>query len=122
MPQVGTRARRLVAKSEEQFRGTCPLPSFARKPSTMNSFFPGKGPQNCMADQQRLQIWELHFDKFPTPSTFSCWKMRFKTQVSSHSGFPSEAMLWIKEVEMVESVDDLKSSRSMQGYISFPEF
>ena len=24
-------------------------------------------------------------------------------------------MLWIKEVEMVESVDDLKSSRSMKG-------
>ena len=26
-----------------------------------------------------------------------------------------EAMLWIKEVEMVESVDDLKSSRSITG-------
>ena len=26
--------------------------------------------------------------------------------------FSTEAMLWIKEVEMVESVDDLKSSRS----------
>ena len=26
-----------------------------------------------------------------------------------------EAMLWIKEVEMVESVDDLKSSRSIRG-------
>ena len=29
--------------------------------------------------------------------------------------FPTEAMLWIKEVEMVESVDDLKSSRSIRG-------
>ena len=26
-----------------------------------------------------------------------------------------EAMLWIKEVEMVEPVDDLKSSRSIKG-------
>ena len=25
-------------------------------------------------------------------------------------------MLWIKKVEMVDSVDDLKSSRSTQGY------
>ena len=55
----------LVAKSEEQFRGTIPVPSFARRPSTMNSFFPAEGPQNKMADQQRLHIWELHFGKFP---------------------------------------------------------
>ena len=30
----------------------------------------------------------------------------------------SEAMLWIKEVEMVDSVDELKSSRSIEGRIS----
>ena len=42
----------------------------------------------------------------PTPSTFSCWKVRFKTQVSACSDSPSEAMLWIREVEMVDSVDD----------------
>ena len=47
---------------------------------------------------------------------------RFKTLVSSCSGFPSEAMLRIKEVEMVESVDDLRSSRSIQGYAHFPNF
>ena len=29
-------------------------------------------------------------------------------------------MLWIKELEMVESVDDQKSSRSIQGYTHFP--
>ena len=31
-------------------------------------------------------------------------------------------MLWIKEVEMVTSVDDLKSSRSFQGLTSCPDF
>ena len=38
----------------------------------MNSFFPAEGshPQNYVADQSRLQISELHFDKFPTPPTF----------------------------------------------------
>ena len=63
-----------------------------------------------MADQSQLQISKLQFDKFPTPSTFSCWKIRFKTQVSACSSFTSEAMLLIKEVEMVDSVDDLNSS------------
>ena len=115
---------RLIAGSEERNKDTVPMPIFARRPSTMNYLFPAEGayPQNYMADQQKLQISELQFDKFPTPSTFSCWKMRFKTQVSACSGSPSEAMLWITEVEMVDSVDDLKSPRSTQGYTHFPNF
>ena len=55
------------------------------------------------------------FDKFPNPATFACWKIRFKTEVCICSQFPTEAVLWIKEVEMVESVDDLISSRSIRG-------
>ena len=110
---------RLVAKGEEQTGSTIPVPIFARRPSTVNSFSPAEIPQNLMAAQQRLQISELHFDKLPTPSTFSCGKITFTTQVSSCSGFPSEAMLWIKEVEMV--VDDFESSRSYKG-TQFPNF
>ena len=34
---------------------------------------------------------------------------------STWSDFPSDAMLWIKEVEMVDSLDELKSSRSVCG-------
>ena len=41
--------------------------------------------------------------------------MRFKTEVCTCSQFLTEAMLWIKEVELVGSVDDLKSSRSIRG-------
>ena len=37
------------------------------------------------------------------------------------SVFPSVAMLWIKEVEMVESLEELKSSRSVCGK-NFPNF
>ena len=58
---------------------------------------------------------DCRFRKFPTPTTFACWKIRFKTEVCTCSQFLSEAMLWIKEVEIVESVDDLKSSRSITG-------
>ena len=47
------------------------------------------------ADQQRLQISDLHFDKFPTPATFACWKIRFKTEVCTCSQFPTEAMQWM---------------------------
>ena len=75
----------------------------------------GKISKDYGADQQRLQISELPFDKFPTPTTFACEKIRFKSEVCTCSHFLTEAMLWSKEVEMVESVDDLKSSRSIRG-------
>ena len=92
-------------------------------PSARNSFVPSEGrfSKNYGADQQRLQISDPHFDKFLTPATFACWKMRFKTEVCTCSQFPTEAMLWIKELEMVESVDDLKSSCSITG-IRTPDF
>ena len=90
-------------------------------PSAGNSVVPSEGgfSKNYGADQQRLQISDLHFDKFPTPATFACWKIRFKTEVCTCSQFHTEAMLWIKEVEMVESVDELRSSSSIRG-ISMP--
>ena len=57
--------------------------------------------KNYGKDQQRLQISDLHFDKFPTPATFACWKIRRKTEVCTCSQFPTEAMQWIMEVELV---------------------
>ena len=42
-------------------------------------------------------------------------KHRFKNLATTCSDFPSVAMLWIKEVEMVDSLDELKSSRSVCG-------
>ena len=84
-------------------------------------FSGGDSSKNYGADQQRLQNSDLHFDKFPTPATFACWKIRFKTEVCTCSQFHTEAMHWIKEVELVDSVDDLKSSSSVTG-IRMPDF
>ena len=92
-------------------------------PSARNSFVlcEGDPSNNYGADQQRLQISDLHFDKFPTPSTFACWKIRFKTEECTCSQFPTEALHWIKEVKMVDSVDDFKSLCSVRG-IRMPDF
>ena len=92
-------------------------------PSAKDSviFSGGDSSKNYGADQQRLQISDLHFDKCPTPATFSCWKIRFKTEVCTCSQFLPEAMQWIKEVELVDSVDELRSSSSTRG-ISMPNF
>ena len=84
-------------------------------------FSGGDSSKNYEADQQRLQISDLHFDKFSTPAAFACWKIRFRTEVCTCSQFPTEAMQWIKEVELFDSVDELRSSSSTRG-ISMPNF
>ena len=103
--------------SERKTPDTTLDPRCQSRPSARNSFDPSEGrfSKNYGADQQGLQIWDLHFGKFSFPATFACWTIRFKTEVCTCSQFPTEAMLWIKEVKMVESVDDLKSSCSIRG-------
>ena len=92
-----------------------------RQPKIQSSLVGEDFSKHYGADQQRLQISDPHFDKFPTPTTFACWKKRFTTEVCTCSQFLTEAMLWIKEVEMIESVDDVKSSCSVRG-IRMPDF
>ena len=101
---VLTSTGRPVTCGERQIPDTVFTPRFQTGPSAGNSFDPKEGRflKNYGADQQRLQISEFHVDKFPTPATFACWKIRFKTEVCTCSQFRTEAVFWIKEVEMVE--------------------
>ena len=96
------------------------MPTFVRRPSTMSLVFPVDFRRLLWLDSKDTKYRNcnstssLHFLHF-------CWKTRFKNQVATCSDFPSEAILWIKEVEMVDSMDELKSSRSIAGE-NFPNF
>ena len=113
--------RGLFFSQDKQSGDTIPMPTFARRPSTVSSVIPVEFPQNSVVGPQRQQIWELQFDKFPVSQSFLVWKIRFKNQATTCFDFPSEAMLWIKEVEMIDSLQELKSSRLVCGK-NFPNF
>ena len=51
-----------------------------------------------------------------TPSTTQCGTTSDKTDVCFCSNFPTDTMLSIKDVEIVESVDDLETSQSIGGH------
>ena len=74
-----------------------------------------------MMENPRKQISDLHFDEFADTSDFQCWKTNFKIEECSCSGCLTVAMLWINEVEVANSVDDLKTSHSIEGHV-FPDF
>ena len=92
-------ARRLAARTDELETHTqhvaIPTPRIARTFSTWSppSHAEGAYPQNCMVEQPRNQVAEMHFDNFPDHSTFQGWKTSFKTEVCSCSHFPTEAMM-----------------------------
>ena len=92
-----------------------------RQPEIQSSLVREDLSKKYGADQQRLEISDLHFDKLPTPATFACWKIRFKTEVCTCSQFHTEAVLWTKKWTLVDSVDDLKSLCFVKG-IQMPNF
>ena len=105
--------------SERQIPDTTLSPRFQSGPSAGNSFDPkeGRSSKDYGADQQRLQISELHFDEFSTSTTFSedriqNWGMYLFT--ISYGRFANVS-------KKVESVDDLKSSCSVRG-VQMPNF
>ena len=104
------RTKSIHTCEDRQNQGTIPMPTCALRPLSTSSTIPAELPHNYMVGEQRQQISELQFDKFPNPQSFLVWKIRFKTQVTICSDFSSDAMLWIKKVEMFDSVDELKSS------------
>ena len=55
-----------------------PTPRFARKFSTWNppSHTERTYPQNCMVEQPRNQVSEMHFDNFPNPFDLSVLERR----------------------------------------------
>ena len=77
-----------------------------------------------MADQSKLQTSELQFDTFT--HKFDIFMLEVKIQDPSKCVLvlvlPQRQCYGIKEVEMVDSVNDFKSSRSIQGFTHFPNF
>ena len=90
-PEEG-RTKTIHTSEDRQNQGTIPKPTFATRPLTTSSTIPVELPQNYMVGQQRQQISELQFDTFPHPQSFLVWKIRFKTQVTTCSDCPSDAM------------------------------
>ena len=73
----------LVTEDGDEGKGAIPNPRFLRSASTANSFDPviRRNCTNYGVDQQRLQIPELHFDRFTTAQTF--FVLEDKVQVGS---------------------------------------
>ena len=67
-----------------------------------------------MMDYPRLPITEWSLGKFPDSMELQSWKVNFRTEVL-RTADPQITMLWIKEVEIAKSIDELLTWRSICG-------
>ena len=72
------RMKTRYTSEDRQNQGTIPMPTFETRSLTMSSTMLVELTQNHMVGQQRQQISELQFDKFPDPSSFLVWKFDSK--------------------------------------------
>ena len=67
-----------------------------RRPEIQSTLWREEILRTMWLTNKDFKAQEPHFEKCPTPQTFSCWKIKFKTEVSSCAKFPTETVLWTK--------------------------
>ena len=101
--------------------GACPFrqPRFARILQTVKllHLMDEVYPQRVMVETHKGSLGDLQCEKFPTPPSLSCWKTNFKIKVCFGSDHPKEAMPWIQEIELANSIEHMKTSQSITGRV-----
>ena len=70
----------------------------------------------------RIPITEWNLGKFPDSMDFQSWKVNFRIEVCLRTANPQITMLRITKVEIVKSIDELVTSRSIPRQHNFPDF
>ena len=117
-PDISETARREMKR--ESLNTPIESPHFQSR-SRMLNHTGGTYSHNRMMDYPRIPIWELHLAKFLDPLEFQSWKINFRTKVCIRTAHPQVRMLWIKQVEIDKSIDQLVTSRSITGQPKFPD-
>ena len=85
----------------------------------LRSFSPEEGGTQMPSSQKqwcpfgRKKTERIVFGKFPNSTTFVIWKMNFKSEYCSSSSFPTEATVWINEIDSARNMDELEQCNSL---------
>ena len=64
---------------------------------------------------EKKEAQRIEFEQYSNSNSFVTCKMNFKSEVSSNSSFPTEAMVWINETDSARDINELNSSYSILG-------
>ena len=97
-----------------QNQGTIPMPTYATRPLTTSYQTSGITTELHGRTAKTANI-RIAIRQIPYSTFIFMFEDKIQNQVTTCSDFQSDAVLWIKEVEMVDSLDEFKSSRSVYG-------
>ena len=75
----------------------------------------------CVTNYPRFPFAEWNLRKFPDSLEFQSWKVNFRTEVCLRAADPQITVIWIEEIEIAKSTDELVTSRSIVVK-DFPDF
>ena len=73
-------------------------------------------------DYPRILIAEQNLGNFLDPMEFQSWKVNLRTEVCLRTADPQITMLWIKEVEIAQSIEELMTSQSITERQDFRDY
>ena len=120
-PAISETARREREMKRESLFTPTQSPHF-RSGSGMLNHAGGTHSHGGMMDYPRILFMECNLGIFLNSMEFQSWKINFRTEVCLRTADPQVTMLWIKEVEIAKSIDELVTSRSITGQPNFPDF
>ena len=118
---ISETARREREMKRESLNTSTQSPHF-RSRSGMLNHTGGKYSHGGMMDYPRIPVTEWNLGKFLDSMEFQSWKINFRTEVCLRTADPQVTMLWIKEVAIAKSIDELVKSRSITGQPNFLDF
>ena len=69
----------------------------------------------------RTRSDQMESEKFLNFNSFVIWKMNFMSGVFSSPSFPTEATVWVNDIDSAREMNELMSSSSMLGRMT-PDF
>ena len=95
----------------ESLNTSVPSPRFQSRRGMLNHTG-GTYSHKGMMDYPRIPVTEWNLVNFLTVE-FRSWKVNFRTEVCLTTADPQITTLWMKEVEIAKSIEELMTSRSI---------
>ena len=114
-PDTPGTARKNSDMKKESLNTSVPSPHVQSKSGMLNRT-DRTYSHNGIVDCPRIPISELNLGNFPDSVEFQSWKVNFRTEVRPRTADPQFTMLWIKEVEIAKSIDELMTPRSIVAH------
>ena len=83
------------------------MPYAERRAKLIHGRDPTQSSQQNSGVTKKKEAARIEFEKILYSNSFVIWKMHFASEFCSSSSFPTEAMVWINEIDSARNMNEL---------------